>query len=44
MKNVLAWTFGVVVLLLLMVLPGIVVMSVVTIANTIIPDRKGGGK
>ena len=44
MKNVLAWTFGVVVLLLLMVLPGIVVLSVVTIANVIIPDRKGGVK
>ena len=44
MKDVIAWTFGIVVLLLLMVLPGIVVMSVGTLANTIIPDRKGGAK
>lgn len=44
MKNVLAWTFGVVVLLLLMVLPGIVVLSVLTIANIIIPDKEGGAK
>ena len=44
MKDVLAWTFGVVLLLLLMVLPGIVVMSALTIAAIIIPDKEGGAK
>lgn len=40
MKDVLAWTLGIVVLLLLLALPGIVVLFVLMIT----PDLEGGAK